>query len=76
MQLLAAVNLVKDSNGNFYNNIVEAGPVLRVAPLRHAPSLWLEAQYLRGFYTIHDPANPYGPRYGDFRIFLIWSRNF
>ncbi len=76
MQLLAAVNLVKDSNGNFYNNIVEAGPVLRVAPLPSVPGLSLEAQYLRGFYTIHDPANPYGPRYGDFRVFLIWSRNF
>jgi tetratricopeptide (TPR) repeat protein len=76
MQLLAAVNLVKDSNGNFYNNIVEVGPVLRVAPFRHMPSLTFEAQYLRGFYTRHDPSNPYGPRYGDFRIFLIWSKTF
>jgi len=76
MQLLAATNLVKDSNGNFYNNIVEVGPVLRVAPLGRLPSLTLEAQYLRGFYFTHDPANPYGPRYGDFRIFLIWSKSF
>jgi len=76
VQLLAATNLVKDSNGNFYNNIVEVGPVLRVAPLRHLPSLTLEAQYLRGFYFTHDPTNPYGPRYGDFRIFLIWSKTF
>ena len=76
MQLLAATNLVKDSNGNFYNNIVEVGPVLRIAPLRHLPSLTLEAQYLRGFYFTHDPTNPYGPRYGDFRIFLIWSKTF
>jgi len=76
MQLLAGVNLVKDSNGDFYNNIVEVGPVLRIAPLRHVPSLAIEAQYMRGFYYIHDPTNPYGPRYGDFRLFLIWSKMF
>jgi Flp pilus assembly protein TadD len=76
MQLLAAINLVMDSNGNFYNNIVEVGPVLRIAPFRHLPSLTLEAQYLRGFYTRHDPSNPYGPRYGDFRVFLVWSKTF
>jgi tetratricopeptide (TPR) repeat protein len=74
--LLGAVNLVKDSNGNFYNNIVETGPALRVSPVRQMPSLSLEIQYLRGFYTIHDPGNPYEPRYGDFRVFLIWSKNF
>jgi hypothetical protein len=76
MELLAATNLVKDSNGNFYNNIVEVGPLLRVAPLRHMPSLTMEAQYLRGFYFTHDATNPYGPRYGDVRIFLIWSKTF
>jgi tetratricopeptide (TPR) repeat protein len=76
MQLLAATNLIKDSNGNFYNNVVEVGPVLRIAPLRHLPSLTIEAQYMRGFYDVHDPTDPYGPRYGDFRIFLIWSKSF
>jgi len=76
VELLGGLNLVKDSNGNFYNSIVEAGPVLRVAPLRHEPALLFEAQYLRGFYTVHDPADPYGPRYGDFRVLLIWSKNF
>ena len=76
MQLLAATNLVRDTNGNFYNNVVEIGPVLRIAPLRHVPSLSFEAQYLRGFYTAHDPTNPYGARYSDIRIFLIWSKTF
>jgi tetratricopeptide (TPR) repeat protein len=76
MQLFAATNLIRDSNRNFYNNVVEVGPVLRVAPLRHLPSLTFEAQYLRGFYTAHDPTNPYGSRYGDFRVLLIWSRTF
>jgi len=76
MQLLAAVNLLRDKNGDFYNNVVEVGPTLRVVPLRNVPSLSLEAQYQRGFYTIHDPSNPYGARYGDFRIFLIWAKTF
>ena len=76
MQVLAAVNVVRDSNRNFYNNVVEAGPDVRVAPFRHLPNLQLEAQYLRGFYAVHDPANPYRPRYGDFRLFVIWSKYF
>ena len=76
MQLLAATNLLRDSHGNFYNNVVEVGPVLRIAPLRHVSSLILEAQYVRGFYDVHDPTNPYGPRYGEFRILLIYSKTF
>jgi hypothetical protein len=76
MQALVAVNFVKDSNGDFYNNVVEAGPDLRLAPFRRLPNVVLETQYLRGFYTTHSLANPYGPRYGDFRFFLIWSKYF
>jgi len=76
MQLLAAVNFVKDSRGQFYNNVAEAGPALRIGLFRVLPGLSMEAQYLRGFYVTHDLSNPYGPRYGDFRVFLIWSRSF
>jgi tetratricopeptide (TPR) repeat protein len=76
MQLLAAINVVRDSNGDFYNNVVEAGPAVRIAPFRRLLSLQFEADYLRGVYTAHDPSNPYGPRYGDFRVFLIWSKTF
>jgi tetratricopeptide (TPR) repeat protein len=76
MQVLAAINVVKDSNGDFYNNVLEAGPAWRIAPFRRLPSLQFEVDYLRGFYTAHDQANPYGPRYGDFRVFFIWSKDF
>ncbi len=65
MQLLGAITVVKDTNGNFYNNVVEVGPVLRIAPFRHLTSLSFEGQYLHGFYYVHDPTNPYHPRYGD-----------
>lgn len=76
MQALATINIVKDTNGNFYNNVIEVGPHLRIVPLRQLVSLMLEVQYLRGFYLVHDSTNPYKPRYGDFRVFLIWSKYF
>jgi tetratricopeptide (TPR) repeat protein len=76
MQALAAINVVRDSNGDFYNNVVEAGPALRIAPFRRLLNLQFEVNYLRGFYTAHDPANPYGSSYGDFRVFFIWSKDF
>jgi tetratricopeptide (TPR) repeat protein len=76
IQALAAVDLVKDSNGNFYNNVAEVGPEVRIAPFRQLPDLQLRATYLRGFYTVHEVTNPYRPRYGDFRLFLVWSKYF
>jgi Tfp pilus assembly protein PilF len=76
MQVLAAINVVRDSNGDFYNNVVEAGPALRLAPFRRLLDLQFEVNYLRGFYTAHDPSNPYGSGYGDFRVFFIWSKDF
>ena len=76
IQLLAAINFVKDSKGQFYNNAVETGPELRIALVRLLSGLSLEAQYLRGFYTTHDSRNPYAPRYGDVRVSLVWSRTF
>ncbi|HXH49482.1 MAG TPA: tetratricopeptide repeat protein [Terriglobia bacterium] len=76
MQVLAAINVVRDSNSDFYNNVVEAGPALRIAPFRRLLDLQFEVNYLRGFYTAHDPSNPYGSSYGDFRVFFIWSKDF
>ena len=76
MQVLAAINVVRDSNSDFYNNVVEAGPAVRIAPFRRLLGLQFEVDYVRGFYTAHDPSNPYGPRYGDVRVFLIWSKDF
>jgi Flp pilus assembly protein TadD len=76
MQVTAAINVVRDSNSDYYNNVVEAGPALRVAPFRRLLDLQFEFDYLRGFYTAHDPSNPYGSGYGDFRVFFIWSKDF
>jgi tetratricopeptide (TPR) repeat protein len=76
IQILAAINVVRDSNGDFYNNVVEGGPGVRLAPFRRLLNLQFEVDYLRGFYTAHDPSNPYGSHYGDFRVFLIWSKDF
>jgi tetratricopeptide (TPR) repeat protein len=76
VQLLTAVNFVKDSNREFYNNVLEAGPALRIAPFHQAVGLQLEAQYLRGFYTLHSNANPYGAHYRDFRFLMMWGKSF
>ncbi len=78
LQVFAAVNLIKDSKSDFYNNVVEFGPGLRFVPLRKLPMLQIQAQYLRGYYMtegnrIH---NPYGPNYNDYRLFLIWAKYF
>jgi len=76
VQAFAAANVVKDSRGDFYNNIIEIGPGFRFAPFRRMPAFQIQAQYLRGYYTIRGrrTVNPYGPNYDDCRIFVIWQR--
>jgi tetratricopeptide (TPR) repeat protein len=76
MQVLAAVNYIQDSNKDFYNNVVEAGPAIRIAPSRRMTEIQFEAQYVHGVYTRHDAANPYGARYHDFRFSIIWGKGF
>jgi len=75
-QAFAAVNVVKDSQGDFYNNIIEIGPGFRFAPFRRMPAIQIQAQYLRGYYTMKGRriVNPYGPSYDDCRIFVVWQR--
>lgn len=78
MQVFAAVNLIKDSQSDFYNNVAELGPGLRLAPLKRLPMVQIQAQYLRGYYMTqgHRTRNPYGPNYNDYRLFLIWEKDF
>jgi tetratricopeptide (TPR) repeat protein len=77
MQVLAAVNGVKDSKKAFYNNIVEVAPVIRIAPIRPLPDFQIEAQYVRGYYVLrNDGTNPYGSNYEDFRVTLTWGTAF
>ena len=77
IQILAAVNGVKDYKKAFYNNIVEVAPVIRIAPIRPLPDFQIEAQYVRGYYALrNDGTNPYGPDYKDFRITLTWGTAF
>ncbi len=78
LQVFAAVNLIKDSKSDFYNNIVEFGPGLRFVPLKKLPMLQVQAQYLRGSYMTEGRRirNSYGPNYNDYRFFLIWAKYF
>jgi hypothetical protein len=69
------LNLIKDTNRDFYNNAAEAGPGLEWragGPL----NLSARAEYLVGvYYGIEgrDP-NPFGPSYHDFRVILVLGR--
>lgn len=69
------LNLTKDVNRDFYNNVAEIGPGLEWragGPL----ALSARAEYLGGVYLGiegRDP-NPYGPTYDDFRLVLVVGR--
>lgn len=75
--LYAPVNALKDSNKDYFNNLVEAGVGLEVQPLARI-NFKVRAEAVRGFYMgIHgrDP-NPYGRVYNDVRVTLIYSGRF
>jgi len=76
VQVLAAANFIKDSKKEFYNNVAEGGPIVRIAPFYHVLRIQLEGQYMHGYYTRRDPANPYGANYRDARLLLTWNINF
>jgi hypothetical protein len=68
--------LVKDSGRDFFNNLVEAGFGVGFVP-RQKWGIKLTAEYMRGFYfglQRRGEPNPYGPRYGDFRLALIYGK--
>ena len=69
------LNLTKDTNRDFFNNVAEAGPGLEWragGPL----NVSARAEYLVGVYfgiAGRDP-NPYGPSYDDFRVIVVLGR--
>lgn len=77
LSLYVPVNVVKDTNRDFFNNVGEAGGGAELQPWRRR-SLRLRAEYLRGAYMGiqgRDP-NPYGRAYTDIRLTLIYSAHF
>ena len=77
LTVYAPVNFHKDSNRDFYNNIVEAGAGLEFQP-RTEVNLSVRGEYLRGWYAGiegRDP-NPYGPRYDEIRVSLVYHAHF
>lgn len=67
-------NGLKDSNKDFFNNLVETGVGLEIQPWTRI-NLKLRGEYLRGWFTGIEgrDRNPYGPTYGDFRVTLAYS---
>ena len=71
------LNLAKDTNRDFYNNVGEVGAGLEFRPHRNL-NLSLRAAYLRGIYygiEGRDP-NPFRPSYNDFRLTLFFGHRF
>jgi hypothetical protein len=71
------IHVLKDTNRDFYNNLVEGGLGLELQPILRI-NLKLRAELIHGVYfgiTGRDP-NPYGPDYNDFRLTLLYSARF
>lgn len=71
------LNLAKDTNKDFFNNLAEVGVGADLHPFRGSGVI-LRGEYLRGFYFgIEGPdPNPFGSTYDDFRFMLVFSRRF
>jgi len=77
LSVYAPLNAFKDTNRDFFNNVVEIGAGLELQPSTKV-NLKIRAEYLRGTYmgiTGRD-ANPYGPHYDDVRVTLSYSGHF
>lgn len=77
LNLYAPINAVKDSNRDFFNNLVEFGAGAELQ-LLGGVNLRLRAEILRGVYTGiegRDP-NSYGARYDDLRLTLLYFGHF
>jgi hypothetical protein len=75
VQLYARVNLLVDSNHDFYNNVFEPSVGVRLLPFKTV-DLHLLFEYFYGVYLGLERAaepNPYGPRFHDFRVTLIYG---
>lgn len=71
----ARLNLVKDTNRDFFNNLAEGGPGLEWRP--GGPlNVSARAEVLGGVYfgISGRDQNPYGPSYSDFRVLLVLGR--
>lgn len=73
----AKFNLIKDSSRDFFNNLGEVGAGLELRPHREL-NLSLRLEYLHGiYYGIEGrDANPFGRRYNDVRVSLLFGRRF
>jgi hypothetical protein len=81
VDVYARMDMVRDTEKLFYNNIVEFGPGIRLTPNIHW-GLYLVGEYHRGVYwDVSDAAKAeraslYAANYNSFRFFLIFERTF
>lgn len=77
LSLYVPVNIDRDTNHYFYNNLAEIGAGMAFQPSTQV-NLQIRAEYLYGLYmgAPSNYSNPYGPRYTDFRVTLIYFGHF
>ncbi len=77
LTLYAPLDLMKDSKRDYYNNALEAGGGLELQPWTRL-NFKLRVEAVRGWYSGvegQDP-NPYGKRYDEVRVMLLYSAHF
>ncbi len=72
LQLLMNFNVTKDRNGEYWGNIVEAGPGLRLRLPGLPPGMSFRVDLLRGAH-LDNSRNPLGPNYWDLRAGLWYA---
>ncbi len=75
LQLLMNVNLTRDLNGEYWGNVLEAGPGLRLRLPGLPPGVSLRADFVRGAH-LNNTRNPLDPNYWDLRAGVWYARMF
>lgn len=75
VQLLTNLNFTRDKNGEYWGNVVEAGPGIRIRFAGLPPGMSLRADFLRGAH-LDNSRNPLGPNYWDFRAGVWYAQVF
>jgi tetratricopeptide (TPR) repeat protein len=72
VQMLMNFNVTRDKNGEYWGNVIEAGPGLRLSIPGLPPGMSVRVDLLRGAH-LNNERNPLGPNYWDVRAGLWYA---
>ncbi|NWF84174.1 MAG: tetratricopeptide repeat protein [Bryobacteraceae bacterium] len=75
VQILTSFNFTRDRNGEYWGNVVEAGPGIRIRFAGLPPGMSLRADFLRGAH-LDNSRNPLSPNYWDLRAGVWYAQVF